>query len=79
MAKTVKQSNKKEIDIFIEENGKIHPIEIKKSANPDKKEIKKFNVIKKTSLEKGSGGIICMYPSPFPIDRLNSYIPSNII
>lgn len=29
----------KEIDVFIEENGRIHPLEIKKSANPEKKEI----------------------------------------
>jgi len=69
----------KEIDVFIEENGRIHPLEIKKSANPEKKEIKKFDIIEKTSLEKGYGGIICMSDRPFPIDAMNSLIPSNII
>ena len=69
----------KEIDIFVEENGAIHPLEIKKSANPEKKEIRKFNVIEKTSLKRGSGGIVCMFPSPFPIDANNSLIPSNLI
>lgn len=69
----------KEIDIFIEENGMIHPLEIKKSANPEKKEVKKFSVIEKTSLKRGSGGIICMFPIPFPIDAENSLIPSNLI
>lgn len=31
----------KKIDVFVEENGVIHPLEIKKSANPDRREIKK--------------------------------------
>ena len=69
----------KEIDVFVEENGRIHPLEIKKSANPEKKEIRKFDVIEKTSLERGTGGIICMYPKPFPIDDKNSLIPGNLI
>ena len=69
----------KEIDIFVEENGMIHPLEVKKSAAPEKKEIKKFSVIEKTTLKRGCGGIICMFPKPFPIDSENSLIPSNLI
>ena len=74
-----RDDNAKEIDLFVEENGKIHPLEIKMSANPEKKEIRKFNVIDKTSLIHGEGGIICMYPEPFPIDETNSLIPGNLI
>ena len=74
-----RDDNKKEIDVFVEENGKIHPLEIKKSANPDKKEVRKFAVIDKTSLERGNGGVVCMYPQPFPIDSNNFLIPSNLI
>ena len=69
----------REIDIFIEENGVIHPLEIKKSANPERKEIKKFHVIEKTALHRGKGGIIWMFPRPFPIDMDNSLIPGNLI
>ena len=74
-----RDNNSKEIDIFVEENGKIHPLEIKKSANPDKRDIRKFGIIDKTSLEHSAGGIICMFPYPFPIDDANSLIPSNLI
>ena len=74
-----RDDNAKEIDVFVEENGRIHPLEIKKSANPDRKEIKKFNVVDKTSLIHGDGGIICMYPEPFPINGNNNLIPSNLI
>lgn len=74
-----RDSNAKEIDIFIEENNKIHPLEIKKSANPDRREVKKFDVLSKTTLETGEGGIICMCEEPVPIDALNCFIPCNLI
>lgn len=69
----------KEIDVFVEENGRIHPLEIKKSSNPDCREVKKFDVIEKTSLTRGKGGIICSQSDPFPIDADNSLIPCNVI
>ena len=55
-----RDSNAKEIDVFVEENNVIHPLEIKKSAAPDRREVKKYNVIDKASLKRGNGGIICM-------------------
>ena len=74
-----RDSNAKEIDIFIEKNKMIHPIEIKKSANPDRREVKKFDVLSKTTIETGAGGIICMCGEPVPIDPLNCFIPCNLI
>lgn len=74
-----RDSNAKEIDVFIEENDTIHPIEIKKSANPDRRETKKYSLIDKTSLKHGSGGIVCMCEEVIPIDSENCFIPSNII
>ena len=74
-----RDSNAKEIDLFIEENNVIHPLEIKKSASPDRREVKKYKVIDKASLKRGSGGIICMCQEPIPIDADNSFIPSNLI
>ena len=35
-----RDKDKKEIDVILEENGKVYPIEIKKKTNPDKKDIK---------------------------------------
>ena len=69
----------KEIDVFVEENGQIHPLEIKMSANPDKKEIRKFSVIDRTSLTRGQGGIVCMTTRPFPISAESLLIPANLI
>lgn len=74
-----RDSNAKEIDVLIEENNVIHPLEIKKSASPDRREVKKYSVIDKSSLKRGSGGIICMCEEPIPIDEDNCFIPSNLI
>lgn len=74
-----RDSNAKEIDVFIEENDTIHPIEIKKSANPDIRETKKYLLLDKALLKRGSGGIVCMCEEVVPIDKDNCFIPSNII
>ena len=74
-----RDSNAKEIDVFIEENDTIHPIEIKKSANPDIRETKKYLLLDKASLKRGNGGIVCMCEEVVPIDQDNCFIPSNII
>lgn len=74
-----RDSNAKEIDVIIEENGTIHPLEIKKSANPDRREIKKYSLIDKTGLKHGNGGIICMCEEVIPIDSQNCFIPCNLI
>ena len=74
-----RDSNMKEIDIFIEQGNLVHPLEIKKSANPDRREIKKFTVLDKASIARGCGGIICMCEEVIPIDTDNCFIPCNLI
>lgn len=37
---TSRDTNQKEIDLVIEKEGKLHPIEIKRTSNPEKKTIR---------------------------------------
>lgn len=74
-----RDQNTKEIDLIIEEGKFLHPLEIKMSAAPDHRGVKKFDVLKKTALERGAGGIICMAQEVIPIDSNNNYIPCSII
>ncbi len=74
-----RDTNQKEIDIVLEKNGTLHPLEIKKSSNPDKKAVGSFHLLEKSSLKIGEGGVICMTPKPYPLDENNNYIPCNII
>lgn len=74
-----RDANAKEIDILLEENKLIHPLEIKKSANPDIREVKKFAVLNKTQVERGCGGIVCMCEEVTPINEKNFFIPCNLL
>jgi predicted AAA+ superfamily ATPase len=74
-----RDSNAKEIDVFVERGTSIHPLEIKKSANPDRREVKKFDVLAKTAAERGAGGILCMCGQVTPISAIDSFIPVNLI
>ena len=74
-----RDSNAKEIDVFVEENGVIHPLEIKKSASPDRREVKKYELLDKADLRRGSGGIVCMCEEVIPNDAMNCFIPCNLL
>ena len=51
-----------EIDLIIEENGILYPIEIKKTANPTLSMAKTFKVLdKEIEKKRGQGAIICLY------------------
>lgn len=62
-----------EIDLIIEENNLLHPIEIKKTSNPTRDMIKNFKMLEKTEKKVGIGGIICLYDKLLPFNE-NQYI-----
>ena len=71
-----RDKDKKEIDLIIEQNGTLYPIEIKKSANPNKSMIENFEVLKNVNDKKiGDGGVICMYDNVVNLDENNRAIP----
>lgn len=75
-----RDNNSKEIDMLIVQNGKISPVEIKKSANPGKETLKNFSVIRYfDNLKAGKGCIVCMANSTMPLDEMNSLIPIDAI
>ncbi|MBQ6197286.1 MAG: ATP-binding protein [Lachnospiraceae bacterium] len=71
--------NMKEIDLIIEANGVLHPVEIKKGSSPERKLVSVFSVLKETEKKIGNGGIVCMADTPLPIDEKNCFIPSGIL
>ncbi len=50
----------KEIDVILEGDGKLFPLEIKKTAAPDRRIAKTFGVIDKAPLRLGTGAVLCM-------------------
>ena len=82
-----RDKDKREIDLLIFENGKLFPIEVKKSASPGSGIIKQFNVINPVSeperfgeleqhkIEIGHGVVICMINDLLPVDDKNWFVP----
>ena len=89
-----RDSNKKEIDLIININNTVYPIEIKKSATP-KNAVKNFSVLSPITKEPssedvcegvahlkteiGTGAVVCLASDVLPIDRRNWYIPAWLI
>lgn len=65
----------KEIDVIIEGDGKLCPLEIKKTATPDKRIIKTFGVIDKAPLEVGTSAVLCMAEQFGAFDKDNLIVP----
>ncbi len=74
-----RDKGQREIDLIIERDSILHPLEIKKGTAPDMRAVRTFDHLKTSGKETGEGGIICMADSPFPIDEKNCYIPSSIL
>ena len=68
-----RDKEKREINLIIEQNCKLYPIEIKKTANPNKNMIENFKVLE-TVKEVGEGAIICVYDKIINLDE-NRVIP----
>ena len=73
-----RDKEQKEIDLIIEQNGKLYPIEIKKTANPGKEMVANFKVLEKIK-EIGEGAVICMYDRVLNLDEKNKIIPYQYI
>ncbi|MEI3194359.1 MAG: ATP-binding protein [Lachnospiraceae bacterium] len=65
----------REIDIVLEHDGVLNPIEIKKTANPGSTLTKVFSLLDKASVPRGNGAIVCMKRSVGVIDRENFIVP----
>ena len=65
----------KEIDLVLEYNGTVYPIEIKKTGNPGKEAVKNFIVLRNSGRPIGEGSVICLYNKVMPIDKNNWIIP----
>lgn len=51
-----------EIDLLIEDNGTLYPLEMKKHADPLKSDVAAFSVLDKIPyIKRGPGGVICLY------------------
>ena len=65
----------REIDIILEHDGELNPIEIKKFANPAPEILRSFSVLEKTGLNRGKGAVICMKMELSAFNQENFIVP----
>lgn len=82
-----RDKDQKQIDLLIQSDGFLYPIEIKKSGSPGKDSTKHFKILSPLSVSKkasefssitmeiGTGIVVCMSNDLIPIDENNWYVP----
>lgn len=70
----------REIDLLIEEGGTLYPLEMKKHADPSKRDIDAFDVLDKIpGAKRGPGGVICLYDKLVTLQGDDKIIPINYL
>ncbi len=62
-----RDKDKREIDLILEENSVLYPVEIKKKSNPNKTDITNFKVLEQLPVSIGTGMVICLTKNNLPI------------
>jgi hypothetical protein len=74
-----RDKDQKEIDLLIVQDGTLYPLEIKKSASPDKSAVRHFQVLQKLNMPIGPGGVICLSPHYLPLTATAYSIPVGVL
>lgn len=64
-----------EIDLVIESDGLLHPLEIKRSVNPGSQLLRAFRILDQGSVPRGKGAILCMRPELSAVNSENFIVP----
>ncbi len=74
-----RDKEKNEMDVLIEENGLLYPVEIKKTASTRNISLKTFHVLEEAELPLGRGGVICFVNTILPLSNTIDAIPISYI
>ena len=74
-----KERNPSEIDLIIEENRTLYPVEIKKSATLDKNDVKQFPKLATFKMQIGTGALVSLYPQVSHIEENILTIPAPLL
>ena len=75
-----RDKEQKEIDLLIDCNGVLYPLEMKKHADPKAADIRAFSVLDDIpGVQRGSGGVICTYHQLVTLKDNDKVIPISYI
>ena len=70
-----RDSNSKEIDVVMECDGELHPMEIKRSVHPDNRIASSFRLLDKADVPRGKGAILCLRPTLSAVSSGDYIVP----
>lgn len=71
-----RDKDQREIDLLIERDGRLHPLEFKRTASPNRRMIRHFHALDALALPRGPGCLLCLAPRPLPLDEQTSSFPA---
>ncbi|MCL2326745.1 MAG: ATP-binding protein [Proteobacteria bacterium] len=70
-----RDTEQKEIDLLIVQDGTVYPLEFKKTASPDKTAIRHFGALDKLGMPVGMGAVICLAKQALPLTERAWCVP----
>ena len=70
-----RDKEKREIDLLIEQDNQLYPIEFKKSASPSRSASKHFKILESLNINVGHGAVICLVDTDLPMSEKVTSIP----
>jgi hypothetical protein len=64
-----------EIDLLIDLDNTLYPLEIKKTASPRKEVLRHFGALERLGRTIGPGGLVCMVKTVLPVTKEVNAIP----
>lgn len=64
-----RNKDQREIDLLIESDGALYPVECKKSASPTRNALQAMVTLEHLGVKVGPGAVICLVTQPLPLSR----------
>ncbi|MCY4427218.1 MAG: ATP-binding protein [Halieaceae bacterium] len=74
-----RDKDKKEVDLLIERDNTLYPVEFKKTASPSRSASKNFKVLNRLAKTIGPGAVICLKESAAPLSEEVTAIPAGYL
>ncbi|MEC4271651.1 ATP-binding protein [Adlercreutzia sp. R25] len=69
----------REIDLVVEADGVLHPVEIKKTASPNRSMVRNFIALDRATLPRGRGAVVCASEKFTALDSETLVIPACLL
>ena len=74
-----RNKDQREIALLIESDGKLYPVECKKSASPSREALQGMVALANLGIDVGPGAVICLAPQLLPLRRTVMAVPVGIV